>query len=62
MDRVRYNNTGVSILENLPTRWEGGISANVILGENMKRRRGVNVKENGRKGKKLRKGEVKKVK
>jgi hypothetical protein len=69
MDRVRYNNTGVYILENLPARWEGGISANVILGgkyEKAKRgrckRKRKKGEEKGRKGKKLRKEEVKKVK
>jgi hypothetical protein len=52
-------------LENTP---RGGISANVIWGkkyENVKRKRGENVKEKGRKGKneergkQMRKGEVK---
>jgi hypothetical protein len=66
MDRVRYNNTGVYILENPPTRGEGGISANVILGvkyEKAKRdrckRKRKKGEEKGRKGKKLRKEEVK---
>jgi hypothetical protein len=53
---------GAYILENAPPPLGGGISADVILGkkyEKAKRKKAENVKKKEDRGKKMRKGEVK---